>query len=177
MSIRLVLAAVLGAGLIAAAMPVVESAQQARADRAVDERAVRLAAAIEQMARRNDPVPPGVAGARRRVRIDVPDADREGPWMTVGTIPAGVERLAPEADSPRTDVLSTLTGGESPRLLPVDTDVRIVRDGTICADGAGLSIHEDTVLMLGYVIRNGTPSVTVTREFTSENGTTPGHAG
>ncbi|MFB6267039.1 MAG: hypothetical protein ABEI31_05210 [Halodesulfurarchaeum sp.] len=177
MSVRLLLAAVLAAGLVAAAMPVVESAQDARADRAVEDQGDRLVAAIETLARRSDPVPPGVPGARRRVRIDVPDGERDGPWMIIGSIPAGSGTGAPEADSARTDVLSIPTGGESTRLLPADTDVRIVRNGSIRGDGAGLSIHEDTVLTLGYVIRNGTRSVTITRGFTSESGTTPGHAG
>jgi hypothetical protein len=170
MSVRLLLAVVVAAALIASSLPAIDAAQQARADQTLDESTQEIRDAVSLLVRHNDPVPPGIPGARRRVRIEVPAQTPEA-TLTLGSAGEGGH----PADGNRTDVISSRIRGRDLKVTPIDADVRIVRDGSICSDGTGLRLHEDAIVTLSYVLVDGDPTVVATRGFKSPNPTTQSH--
>lgn len=79
--IRVVLAVLLSAAIVAMAVPAAEQGREERADALVQEEATTLGATVERLARRNDPVPAGEHGATRPVTVRIPD----GVTMYLGT--------------------------------------------------------------------------------------------
>lgn len=167
MSVRVLLAVVLAAALLASSLPAIQDAQRARADHQLRGSADRLGAAIEDVSRHNDPVPLDVPGARRRVQVEVP-TNAERAVLQIHATPRGNRSGAPA----RIDVS---VPGNPTRHTMTAAPLGIWRDGRVVRDGPPLTLREDTVLTLGYRRVNGTPTVTVARGFKSGNRTTSGH--
>lgn len=70
--IRVVLAALLSAAVVATALPAVERAQRHRAAELATDELADLRDAAERLAAANDPAPPGTSGATRAVAVRVP---------------------------------------------------------------------------------------------------------
>lgn len=169
MSVRLLLAVVVATALLASSLPAVDAARTARAEYVLSESTQRTHDAMVQLPRRNDPVPPGVPGARRQVAVSLPP---DG---------AGSLRIGDGGDSSqidddrRSDVLVYQVDGENPHVRRLETDVRVVRNGVIQSDDTALVLRRDSVLTLRYVRLDGVPTILVTRGFKSSNRTNPAH--
>lgn len=70
--IRVVLAVLLSTALLAVSLPAVDTARSQRAATLAAEQATELATTADRLARRNDAVPAGVAGATRLLEVRVP---------------------------------------------------------------------------------------------------------
>jgi hypothetical protein len=155
--IRVALAVLLATALLGAAMPAVDDARIAATDRALGADLSRLGTAVETLAARHDAVRPEVGPARRTVRLVVP----EGSWgrgraiVTISTGPGG-GRLAWQV------------GGDPPRTLRVDVELRVWRDGEVVAGELRLG-PGDHRLVLSLVRVDGRPTVAV-RGFKSDTG-------
>jgi hypothetical protein len=100
--IRVVLTVVVAVALVAAARPAIHDARTARATAALDRVTDDLTRAGSGLARTATPVPPHVAGARRRVELAVPP-----PSPTR----AAVHRLRLRCRGPRGVVITARVGG------------------------------------------------------------------
>lgn len=173
MSVRLVLAVIVALALLASAIPLVEQAQRARGEQQVESSVDTVRETASRLARRNDPVPSGVPGARTRVRIDLPE--NAGP--VVLRIGAGFGRPGSNKDDTNdTDLLSYRVDGGERRTVPVDVDIRARHGPEMRSDSDALVIREDTTITMGYRLVEGAPVVTVVRGFKSGNRTSESHA-
>jgi len=159
-SVRVLLAVLVAAALVAAAMPAVEDAQQGVAATATERETGRLSDAIRTIRRTSDPVPRGVPGARRLVTVDLPAGSGDAPTLRVGGGDAD-----PTLDGNHSDVLTydvpPGTGGRE----TVDVDLRVVRDGAVGADDEGLVLRGRQTVVLRYVLVDDEPTVTVARLY------------
>ncbi|MFB6094002.1 MAG: hypothetical protein ABEJ77_03580 [Halanaeroarchaeum sp.] len=152
MIVRVLLAAIVGAALVATALPVVEDARHDAARAATDRATTRLADAMERLVRSGDPVPLGMSGGRRVLAVDLPPD-------VVLTIGAGDDAL----DGPGSDVVTAVV--QSTTIGPVRVPVDVRRRGTdgLRPDGAGLAVRGHERLVLRYRTVGGTPTVVVSR--------------
>lgn len=182
MIVRVVLAVVVATALLAAAVPAVREVQQSRADQTVTTSADRLRTAIEEVERDSDPVPLGVPGARRRVRIEVPDKPSQAslriePVGTGSRAGADGRTNGPDAGSEGLTRVRYTASGTDETIHVLDTNIRIVHGDELASRDTTLAVREDTVLTLSYRLVNGTPTVTVARGFKSGDGSTQSHVG
>lgn len=175
MSVRVLLAVVLAAALVATAAPAVDTARIARAEHAGDATLDDLAAAVAEL-QHTEPAPSVDLAARRVVRVRLPPgAAGTEPVLSVGE---GFRESI--ADGPRSDVFAYRVAGRT-RLRRVHVDVRVRRPSggrstsRLSSDDQGLRVEDGTTLVLSYVERDGRPTILV-REFIPEDGTNPGHA-
>jgi hypothetical protein len=166
-ALRAVLAAVLALALLGVSLPAVEEARQERAEETADRTATRIADAVESFARRNDPAGPGVAGARRTVRVTVPDGGFATADATVFV--GGVPGQTGKRNDTRRDGIAVRVGGRVRVAATVGVDLR-TREGT------PLALRGDGYLTLW--LRDDAVRVSRGRgrEFKPENGTTARHA-
>lgn len=178
MIVRVVLAVVVASALLAASMPAVREVNQYRADQTVASSADRLEAAVDALERDSDPVPPGVPGARRRVRIEVPDHPT-GSALRIEPETPGLEAGSDgeqNGSSGRTTLTYTAAGTDEP-IHVLDTNVRVAHDDGVAPRGTVLEVREDTVLTLNYRLVDGRPTVTVARGFKPEDRANHSHVG
>lgn len=154
MIVRLVLAAVVAAALLGAAIPVIEDARHDVSATEAEQTAQQLAAAITQVSRSSDPVPPGVPGAKRVVTVDLPpDAT-----VRVGGAPNESAVDGPGSDLVRYEVGPATSGRER---VPVDT--RVVVDGAVQPDSEGLVLRGSERVVVLYVLVDDEPTALVGR--------------
>lgn len=154
MSLRLLLAVVVTAALLAASLPAIQSAQQARADQALTGTVDRIESATVDLVRHSDPVPPGVPGAVRQVRVEIP---RQPTGVTLALGPD------PEGGNGSATVIRGSVPGEPDVVARLDVPVRPSgADRPVQANGS-LSVGDSTTLTLEYRRVAGEPVVTVTR--------------
>ena len=162
--LRVAVAVALASALFAVAMPAVETARVDSANGQVAAELDALAATAERLRERNDPVPLGVAGARRTVRLHFP-----GPsWGTASLAylvvpgpssdhPPGVVRYRVAGSSERTRRVSLplvgpeggliVRGGGTRRLVVQrvrrgNDTVVVVRHPELKSDGAATDRHD-----------------------------------
>lgn len=173
MTVRVLLAVLISAALLASAIPAVEEAQRMRAEHQLSESAESIQTAAAGIARRNDPVPPGVPAARERVHVEVPESST-GATLRVGVPVSPGSSDSTTASPPDVRAVTTRVSGRTPTTYPVDVPIRAA--GRV--DGVGsapLVLHEDAKLTLEYRLVDGRPTVVVTRGFKSGNRTTQSH--
>jgi hypothetical protein len=156
MSLRVLLAVVLTAALLAASLPAIQSAQQARADQQVTATVDRIEAAITDLARHSDPVRPGVPGAVRRIPVEIP---RRPAGVTLSLGPPAVARNGTET------VLTASVPGEPDVVRRLDVPVRPAGADRPALTNGTLELGDSTTLTLEYRRVAGEPVVTVTRGF------------
>ncbi|MFB6069611.1 MAG: hypothetical protein ABEJ76_01200 [Halanaeroarchaeum sp.] len=154
MIVRVVLAVLVAAALIAAAAPAIGDARDGVATADVQREAHEVADAVATLSRRNDPVPRGVPGSRRILTVDPPSGTRVG----IGGVPS-----AKPADGDGTDVVSWVSRSGATGLERLPVDARAVGSRGVLADDRGIVIRERSRLRLAYVLVDGEPTVTLTR--------------
>ncbi|MFB6138288.1 MAG: hypothetical protein ABEJ42_08145 [Halobacteriaceae archaeon] len=159
--IRVVLAVVLSAALLAVALPAVEDARRDRIEADLRTAASGVASTLAQFAAHSDPVPLAAAGARRRLSVDVPSGPgARSPAVFLGGLPDG----RAHGDGPRSDVVAVGGVGRSARVvarLPVD--LRRGVDGAPAADDVPIRLRADVTLLARLVRYEGRPTVLVGR--------------
>lgn len=154
MSVRAVLAVALTVALLGASLPAVDDARAERTRATLDADLRGVAAAATDVAASDDPVPPGRGGARRIVRLRVP----ERAWTAAGVEYVAVGRRPADGEG---GALAYRLDGGPPRRLRVPGVRLRAADG----DPAGVVVRRAGVhrLALGLVDRGGAPTVTVGR--------------
>ena len=156
MSVRLLLAVVLGGALVAASLPVIDAAQTAHADAELSTAAEDLQSATKSLVRHSDPVPPGVPGATRRVSV-TPPAEPAGAKLVIGPPPDSSPRNASR--------LTVRIPGEPASHTRLAPAVRpLAPDGTVRWTGS-IAVRQSTELTLTYRRVEGRPVVGVARGF------------
>lgn len=155
MSVRVLLAVLVTAALVAAAAPAVHDAKQAVAASRTHRATERLHDAVMDIALTSDPVPRGVPGATRVVRVDPSEAGDDAA-IVVGGGP-GTEPI----DGNRSDAVTGIGPSGSVRRSRVPVDVRVVVDGRVRPDDRGWEIRGSRRVVLRYVLLDGRPTVTV----------------
>ncbi|MFB6114040.1 MAG: hypothetical protein ABEJ58_08065 [Halodesulfurarchaeum sp.] len=170
MTLRVLLALLVATALLASSIPAMDAAYRTRTDHVLGSNVDRIRETIGQIRRRSDPVPIGVPGSRHRVHVDVPD---RGPnaLLRIGHVP-GLDRPVDDAES---DVIGVRVGSEDTTVTIVDSDIRVVRNGEVRSEDAGLLIREDVTLTMTYATVNGNSTILLTRGFTSPNPTSIDH--
>lgn len=174
--LRVVLAVVLAAATVAAVAPAVEDARADRADAAGRRAADRVADAVDALVGTNDPVAAG-PGARRVVRLS--PSGGVGPRLDYVAL-GGVPGRSVARDRTTTDVIAYRVVGRRPRVvdLPAAVDLRVRRDGRLADDDEPLVVRDDATVVLGFLTREGRPTVVARRDrgFKTGNGTSRSHA-
>lgn len=160
--IRLLVAVTLAVTLLGVTLPAVEEARTRHADALLRGELRELRADARSLLAREDPVPPGVAGARRVVTVRLPTTGR-GTAVRLGTR-AG-----------RTDALAW---GSAPlHSLVTRFPLRTVVDGRLLRDGQPLRLRAPGRHRLALGLRRiGGRTVVTVRRFKPGNATTPGDA-
>ncbi len=158
MTVRVVLAVVLAGALLAAAMPAVETAQDARAEQQLTASTDALVAAADTMVRQSDPVPSGIPGAQRRVRMTIPDS--RDATIRLHNVPAPNETGAGQGE------IVASVGDHSAEARRLRTPLRIRRDdGSFAPPDSTLVVRTDGSLWLTYRRLDGRPTLVVARDF------------
>lgn len=160
MIVRLVLAVIVAGALLGAAMPVVEDAQRDVATTDAERASQSIAEAIESLHRSSDPVPRGIPGAKRTIRVEVPEA---------GTVTIGGGPPVESADEPDTetttgsarDAVSYHVAPSSSGRTTVPVAVRVVEDGAVQPPGTELVLRDTRRIVLRHELVDGEPVVTV----------------
>lgn len=158
MIVRVLLAVLVAGALVGAAAPVVEDARRDVAATSGDREAQRVADAIVSMTRHSDPVPRGVPGARRVLRVDP-----GGVGDTVVTLRIGSTRSDGAVDGPDADVVSYSAAAGTSGRVRVPVDVRGTEGRGLSGDGSGVVVSEPTTVVLRFVLVDDRPTVTVAR--------------
>lgn len=151
MSLRVLLAVLLAGALVAASLPAIEAAQRTHAEDDLDTTARELETAVERLQTHSDPVPFGVPGARRSVRVDVPE---RGPNARLRLVPAGANTR-----------LQVAVGESAPSVTVLNATVRPLAGPETVAWNDTLAVRETTELWLRYRQVEGRSVVTVARGF------------
>ncbi|MGM0397351.1 MAG: DUF7311 family protein [Halobacteriota archaeon] len=183
MIVRLVLAAVVAAALLGAAMPVVDDARHGVAATDADRSATAIADAITDIHRSSDPVPRGVAGAKRIVTVETADGatitvgsqsnrtasgareKRTEPGSSENGTASGTSENRTGMDGPTDDVISYRVPSGTTGTVAVDADVRVVKNGSVRPDGEGLTLRDGQRAVLRHELVEGHPTVTVERVY------------
>ena len=160
MIVRLVLAVIVAGALLGAAMPVVEDAQRDVATTDAERASQSVVDAIESLYRSSDPVPRGIPGAKRTIRVAVPET---------GSVTIGGGSPAESADAPGNE-----TTGSSPRVAvsyhvppssngrtTVPVAVRVVENGVVQPADTELDLRDSRRIVLRHELVDGEPVVTV----------------
>lgn len=173
MTVRVLLAVLISGALPASAIHAVEQAQRMRAEHQLSESDESLQSAAAGLARRNDPVPPGIPGARERVHVEVPETST-GATRRLGVPVSPRATGSTTAGAPGVRAVTTSVSGRAPTTYPVDVPIR--SEGRV--DGVRpdpLVLQQDAHLTLEYRLVDGRPTVVVTRGFKFGNRTTQSH--
>jgi hypothetical protein len=168
--LRLVLAVVLAASLVAAATPAVEDARTTRSERLAERELDRVATAANALVREEDP------SARRTLRVSFPgESPTEAPlaFVALGGLPDDAsddgfpreDDESPAVDTAERDVLAYRVADGRRRVLRVDVELRVRRgDGSVSSDSRALVLRggETHRLTLQLVRLDGRPTVVVT---------------
>lgn len=156
--LRVVLAGVLAAALLAAAMPTIDAARE----RATAEQAGSTLSRIHERAvglvRTEEPTADGAA--RRHLSIALPDrgfARAPVAYLAIGGIPD----CGTNHDTAAGDVVAYRVKGGPVRVAHVPVDMRVVTDGRVRDDEDPLVLRGDARLTMALVSRNGRPTVLV----------------
>lgn len=163
-ALRVVLAVALAAALLGAVAPALEDARTTRTERLAARELGRVESAAQTLVREEAP------GARRTLRISFPDdSPTAAPlaFVALGGVPGddvhGEQREA-ATDTAEGDVLAYRIAGGTLGVRRIDTDLRVVRDGTrIESDSRALVLRGGGTyhLTLRLVRNRGQSSVTV----------------
>lgn len=160
--IRTVIAALLAVALLAASQPAIDRARVGHASDRTEEELTVLQTNIQDLIASDDPVPPGVPGARRVVTVRLPRRS----WAS-----SGVERVAIGAGQRGGDRMTWDIGEGSTGSLRLPVEVRRPDGGPLVLRRSGS--HQ---LALRLVRSEGKTAVVVRRlTFMPEGETTPVH--
>jgi hypothetical protein len=167
MTVRVLLAAVVALALVGSALPAVEEAQRFRAEQELTDDAERIEAAATAMVRSSDPVPPGVPGARRHLRLDLPES-----------MDASIRLGRPRGGHlGNATTIRTQVAGRQASLHSVDVPIIAAGSQTTSADTDSLVLRTDGVITLTYRVVDGRAVVVASRGFKAGDRTNQTHAG
>lgn len=165
--LRVVVAVALGAALLGASMPAIDTSRVDHAEARVGAEIDGLAGTAERLRARNDPSPPGVPGARRTVTLHLPGPSWGSASLDYLSIP-GPPTGAEMAD--HTTVAWRVEGG---RRVSRRLSVPLVGPG----DGLTIEGGGSRRIVLELTRREGTPVVLARRpEFKSDSEASVLHA-
>jgi hypothetical protein len=164
--LRVVVAVALAVALLGVAMPAVDSARVDHADARVATALDRLAATAERLRARNDPSPPGTAGARRMITLHLPGPSWASARLETLSVPATTAGRGPSGRG--TVTWRVEGGGRRTRVLSAPV---VGPDGGLTVRGGG-----SRQLVVELVREGGRAVVRIRRpEFKSDAGTSSGH--
>jgi len=154
MILRLLLAVILAGALVAASMPMIETAQRAQVEGDLELAIEDIEAATGDLRRHSDPVPLGVPSARRTVSITIPPQASDA-GLTIG----------PSSDSSTTTETRLLgtAKGKLAKETVLETPLRpIGPDGSVAWNDS-VTLRDSADLTLRYRTVGGRDVITVAR--------------